>query len=161
MKRKESMKFIHYGSDSFDINRVKLVQNQPLSNKPIGGFWATPVGAELGWKEWCEEVGLEMERLKSHFEFTLSEDAKVIEISKEEDTEALPLYIEKMAEKMMRLFGDAFRTSKPIDFEKLVADGVDAILFNLSADCMMKYGALSGWDCDSLLVLNPKVIITE
>ena len=154
------MRFIHYGSDSFDINRVKPVQNQPLSNKPIGGFWATPVGAELGWKEWCEEVGLETERLKSFFEFSLSEDAKVLEISKEEDIDALPLYIEEMAERMMRRFGDAFQT-KPIDFEKLIEDGVDAVLFNASADWRLSYGGFCGWDCDSLLVLNPKVIIPE
>ena len=154
------MRFIHYGSESFDISKFTPVQNRPLSNKPIGGLWASPLDAEFGWKEWCEGENFHTERLVSSFKFSLSSDSKVIVISKEKDTEALPLYIEKMAERMMQRLGDAM-VIKPIDFKKLMADGVDAILFNASADWMLRYGALSGWDCDSLLVLNPAVIIPE
>lgn len=154
------MRFIHYGSDNFDINRFEPVKNQPLRNKPNGGLWASPVGAELGWKEWCEECEFDIERLERFFEFSLSDDAKVLEICKEEDIEELPLYIEEMAEKMIQRFGDAFQT-KPIDFEKLKEDGVDAVLFNLSADWRLRYGGFSGWDCDSILVMNPEVVIPD
>ena len=47
-------------------------------------------------------------------------------------------------------------TSQP-DFEKMLADGWDAIEFRLSEDSEL-YWALYGWDCDSILVMNPDVV---
>ena len=45
-----------------------------------------------------------------------------------------------------------------IDFEKL-ASRYDAIEVLISKDGRL-YSALYGWDCDSILILNPNVIIT-
>lgn len=49
------MKFIHYGSKEFDKDRFTEIHNIPMCNKPSGGLWASPVGVEFGWKEWCED----------------------------------------------------------------------------------------------------------
>ena len=43
------------------------------------------------------------------------------------------------------------------DFEKLVSDGVDAIEFFISDDNKL-YWDLYGWDCDSILIMNPNII---
>ena len=48
-------------------------------------------------------------------------------------------------------------TIKTVDFEQLIANGIDAIEFNISNDWDL-YMALYGWDCDSTLILNPDVI---
>ena len=48
------------------------------------------------------------------------------------------------------------------DFEKIMAMGYDVIDYRLSDDISgigKLYWCLYGWDCDSILVLNPNVII--
>ena len=46
------------------------------------------------------------------------------------------------------------------DFEKMLADGWDAIELHLS-ECGELYWALYGWDCDCILVLNPDIVEVE
>ena len=43
------------------------------------------------------------------------------------------------------------------DFEKLLSDGVDAIELFISDDREL-YWSLYGWDCDSILIMNPDVV---
>ena len=45
-----------------------------------------------------------------------------------------------------------------IDFQ--IENGIDAIEFNISNDWDL-YMALYGWDCDSILILNPNIIEME
>ena len=44
------------------------------------------------------------------------------------------------------------------DFEKMVEDGVDAIKLNLSKGDYELYYEFYGWDCDSILIMNPDII---
>ena len=53
---------------------------------------------------------------------------------------------------------EGLRSLRPVDFEALMQAGVDAVEFNLSKDYEL-YWALYGWDCDSILILNPEIII--
>jgi hypothetical protein len=66
--------------------------------------------------------------------------------------------------------GNEFPTSMMpwviLDFEKLLADGIDAIQVNISDDTATNlndslYHALYGWDCDSILVMNKEVIVAS
>ena len=45
-----------------------------------------------------------------------------------------------------------------IDFEKLAEQGWDAVEVKISND-MRLYWALYGWDCDSILIMNPDVVV--
>lgn len=47
---------------------------------------------------------------------------------------------------------------KALDFETLESSGVDAVEVNLSADRNLYY-ELYGWDCDSILIINPEIIV--
>lgn len=145
--------FIHYGAKKFDTERFKPIKNSPYRNKPSGGFWASDIDAPIGWKEWTERVQFRTEHYTEDncFRFRLSENTKIITLACIENVEELPQlgYDEIIG----------FR----LDFETIMKMGYDVIDYRLSDDntCGFRniYWCLYGWDCDSILVLNPNVII--
>lgn len=141
------MRYIHYGHDSFDINKFNIVKNQEFSTKPFGGLWASRVGDKNGWKEWLETNEFSFEIIDSSFEFSLRNDAKILTIDNVKILNELP------RTKMQKL--SKFRVL--LDFEKLAKE-YDAIEILVSKDFALSY-QLYGWDCDSILILNPNIIL--
>ena len=140
-------KYIHYGSTNFDRRVFVVPTNVFAFTKPSGGLWASPVDAEFGWKDWCEREDFEWCDFKKSFTFALSEHARVLNISSVEVLGELPQC-------------DTYLDWTLLDFEKLLADGWDAAEVSISADPRL-YWTLYGWDCDSIVVLNPDVIVEE
>ena len=156
--------YIHYGSDHYDPEKFMPIKNNPLFVKPEGGIWSSPENAPYGWKEWCEDQDFHTEKLEKHFRFAFAPHANILQINCRGDLAELPIVEPPMVN------GVAFPTSiMPwvlLDFEKLLAEGVDAIQVNMSSDTAINfddrlYQALYGWDCDSVLVMNKDVIICE
>ncbi len=145
-----STEYIHYGSDSFDIHKFIFPINERINwCKPIGGLWASPINAPyIGWREWCEGEGFNIDKLNTSFIFTLKDTANVMTIHTDKDLEKIRPYA-----LVDKYFNNEFRS---IDFEKIIRDGYDAIEFYICSNKM--YYALYGWDVDSLLVLNPNCI---
>lgn len=139
------MKYIHYGHKHFSPCSFEPVRNEPYRNKPRGGLWASPVDAPFGWKDWCEAEEYQKCDEANSFTFTLNEKANVYLIRSVDEVRAMPS-VECELESMFLP-----------DFEKMLADGWDAIEFHLSEDSEL-YWALYGWDCDSILVMNPDVV---
>lgn len=140
------MKYIHYGDNKFDINKFNHIVNRPEFTKPIGGFWGSRVNAEFGWKDWCIENEFKAD-LDNYFEFELKDNAKILIINNIEQLEKLPQVNNKIT----------FKIWKCLDFEKLSKE-YDAIEILISKDHRL-YQEVYGWDCDSILVMNPRVII--
>lgn len=132
------MKFIHYGATEFDAGKVLPIQNSGR-NKPFGGMWASPVDAEFGWKDFCEAEDFRV--CRENFEFELAPDARILRL------------VNKGDEKVLPVIGNT-NFGLPVDFEK-VAEEYDAIYLEIKN----MYYAMYGWDCDSLLVLNPAVVV--
>ena len=105
-----------------------------------------------------------LDRLETSCTFSLQEEANIYQINSREDVVAMPrqkinppsLEIGKLLLQPEK----QFEVVKAIDFEKMLADGVDAIQFNLSANPCL-YWDLYGWDCDCILIMNPAIIIDE
>jgi hypothetical protein len=159
-----SIVYIHYGSNKYDPQKFKTIKNNLLFVKPEGGIWCSPENARYGWKEWCEDQEFHTDKLESHFRFTLAPHANILQINNKEDLNVLP----KAGSPVVN--GKEFpKSAMPwvlLDFEKLLADGVDAIQVNMSNDTATRFGeglyhALYGWDCDSALIMNKDVIIFE
>lgn len=137
----------------FDTERFTPIQNCYPRNKPIGGLWASEVDAQFGWKTWCEGEQYRTEHYTDDncFKFNLAENAKILTLSCIGDVEALP-----------QLGAQDICGFKP-NFEEIMAMGYDAVDYRLSDDYGSAfdnlYWCLYGWDCDSILVLNPNVII--
>lgn len=146
-------KYIHYNATCFDPSKFDVIKNKEYGCvKPTGGFWASPVDTEWGWKQWCESEQFYTERLKKSFTFKLRDDARVCHLKSVCDLEKLPR-IEKFD----------LASWYCIDFEKSMEEW-DAIQIHLSDEIKDRYDsglyyALYGWDCDSILIMNPDIIV--
>lgn len=136
---------IHYGSDFYDINRVKPIKNRLEFPKPFGGFWTSPLNSNYGWFEWCIENNFK-ELNKCCF-LKFKSNAKIYIINKYIDLVKLPLV-------------NPFRFRQTINFEQ-TAKWYDAIWLTERGQYVTNlYSNLSlyGWDCESILILNSNII---
>lgn len=143
--------YIHYGNTNFDISKFDAPKNRPYLQKPYGGLWASPIDAKRGWKDWCEDERFRVCNRENSFSFTLRDGAKVYHVRNYEDVLKMP-----------EVKGDIELQEHIPDFEK-IAKEYDAIELHLSDESDHEveeglYFALYGWDCDSILILNPYVI---
>lgn len=154
--------YIHYGSESFDIKRFEKITNVESFTKPDGGFWASPLCAKYGWIDFINDNSdMNFVNTILKFKFYVDEKANIFHIFSTNDLYKLP--------GVMRKSG-----TYCIDFEKCVDAGYDAIELHLSEEKIIRKEEnefnklsftnrlrwkLSSWDCDSILILNPKIII--
>lgn len=138
--------YVHYGHKQFLKNRFREIRNIEFV-KPEGGLWASDVNAEYGWREWCEDETFLLCSEENAFYFELAADANILHIRKKEDLEDLP--------KQKTEF--EYVTRNILDFEALKEAGVDGIELHLSEDHRL-YWELYGWDCDSILIMNPDIV---
>lgn len=140
--------YIHYGHKEYKPELFVKISNKPAFVKPNGGLWASDVNAEFGWKDWCDRNDFRECDNKNSFCFTLDDNANVLIINSTKDLESLPKAVDKYGISSIWTM---------LDFEKISKD-YDSIEVNISNDYSL-YHSLYGWDCDSILVMNPDVII--
>ena len=147
--------YIHYGSTKFVPYCFRQVTNTDYPwNKPHGGLWASRVDAKRGWRDWCKDEEFGLDCLDACFYFLITPAAKVCHLYSSEDLDLLPQRNDCSE------WGDEFYP----DFEQMVRDGWDAIELHLSSTDKNwsldggLYWRLFGWDCDSILIMNPKII---
>ena len=138
-------KYIHYGHTDFDINKFSKIITHQYLTKPQGGLWASDIKAKFGWYDWCLENNFGKCDINNSFIFTLSDNAKVLYI----DNVKILNGLQKCKYELSNIWVS-------LDFEKL-AEIYDAIEVNISYDFDLYY-KLYGWDCDSILIMNPDVI---
>ncbi len=165
---KAAGEYVHYGcsAEDFDISKFETVRNRSFWAKPTGGFWASPtscgkIGRSFYWKAFCEreEYDPQEKSLHNKFYFCLDINAHVVRIESMDTYRALPKIV----------YEDCAtgRKEELIDFEECVRQGIDAIEYAYSAvlkDENIKEEMernMWGWDCDSILIMNPKIILRE
>jgi hypothetical protein len=141
------MEYIHYGAKEFDRGLFHAIENHQWI-KPSGGFWASPVDSGFaGWRQWCEREDYRHYSDDDCFRFHLSDLARVRHIRCVEDVDNLP----KENTPLISMIA--------VDFEAFVRDGYDALELHIS-ECPSLYSAMYGWDVDSILIMNPDIIVT-
>lgn len=138
--------YIHYGHKQFLKQRFTPISNRSFV-KPDGGLWASDVNAEYGWKQWCKGENFRECSEDNAFYFDLAAGSNVLHIRKIEDLENLP----------KQKIEFAYIAKNVLDFEAIKETGIDAIELHLSEDYRL-YWELYGWDCDSILIMNPDVV---
>lgn len=142
-KEENAVEYIHYGTSVFDKTLFKPIINSAYMNKPCGGFWGSPIDSVFGWKKWCEAEQFMDCIEECSVRFRLTKDAKVIYVHSIED---------------LSKFKNLRRPEGVLDFEML-SKLYDAFYLDLSSDRNHLYSAMYGWDCDSIVVMNPDAVI--
>ena len=142
--------YIHYGNTVFNPKLIHGPHNNNW-NKPKYALWASPENAGYSWSEWCKENDYGSCREDNRFRFRLKNNANVFYIDSLDKARSLP-EVSVPNPYLAKYTGIGF-----YDFDKLKADGYDAVEVSLS-DCWQLYDEMYGWDCDSIAVLNPDVV---
>ena len=112
------------------------------------------MGSEWSWTDWCRsEEFLSEDKLRQRFTFEFSGRCVVIDSVKDLSDLA---WIEARV-------SPAF-TNRGIDFQGMLACGIDAIWLTAEGEEVTRFSKprdLYGWDCETVLVMNPKCIQTE
>ena len=156
----EPTKYIHYGHTGFDPNAFNQIQNEPMFAKPIGGLWASPIDSPWGWKDWCDAEQFRECTEENSFTFTLSDDAKILRIYDIDDLKDLP---EVEGPSKFRFCTMYSIKRYYLDFEKLSEeyDGIEVFIETEEGRNGSLYWALYGWDCNSVCIFNPDIIVLE
>ena len=143
----------HYGSEFFDYYQYNPIKNIGHFSKPSGGFWGSPKDSYADWYSWCLENDFNTDKLDLYFDFFINDDSKVIEIESHKDF--IKLRDDGFAIDN-RYLTSCLKNDIVLDYEKLLEYGYDAIEVFLNDET---YWDLYGWDCDSILIMNPKIIV--
>lgn len=159
--------YIHYGTTNFDIDVFNMKKDKnlcPSLSKPSFGFWASNVDATFGWRDWVEEQyyddddkWLSAIKEQKFFMFKLKNDARVLYINHNDDINPYLAHIEKFnlsdSEKEHINY-----VKSHIDYDKIASE-YDAIELCHDYDYSIHYGFFYTWDVDSIVILNPDIII--
>ncbi|MDE6314788.1 MAG: hypothetical protein K2M46_14440 [Lachnospiraceae bacterium] len=147
------VEYIHYGHKEFSKEFFQPIKNREMFSKPTGGFWASKVNALYGWKDWCKDNEFGECEEDNSFRFSLSINAKIFTINSMLDLKPLPKAKQPFPTENTLWSGY-------LDFERLYLDNIDAIEVNISSDRRL-YMAMYGWDCDSILIMNPDIVCVK
>ena len=147
------VEYIHYGHTEFSKELFQSIKNREMFTKPTGGFWASRLNSLYGWKDWCKNNDFGECVEDNSFRFFITESANILTINKADDLKELPKV--KQPVPIIGTLRDNY-----LDFEKLLSQGIDGIEVNISSDRNL-YMTLYGWDCDSILIMNPNIICVK
>lgn len=163
--------YIHYGAKEFNPAINFPIKNRPYRwNKPYGGLWASRINSSFGWKDWVRRENFIKDcEINNSFMFVLSEVSNVKQISTLDQLFELPKINEDelCSGGLENIFCDIPEQSQfghYIDFEKCLNSGIDAIELCWYGNeyKYIRHGdlhfALFGWDCDSIVILNPDIL---
>lgn len=153
--------FISYGTDKFDINKMREINNDINSremiislsrNKPLGGLWASPLCSDTSWGEWCSGNNFRLESLSTHFLFKISKDSKIYVINNLDDLVKISNYYHpKIGKRCINI--------------PYLLENYDGIFVTSSAVHKLRYvddyvlNDLYSWDVESICIWNSDIII--
>lgn len=154
-------KYVAYLNEKF--NREKIEKNNELPketmtmNKPRHSFWASPVNAEYGWKEWCENNNFRDTNAQIPVYLTVLKDCNIFAIESTKQL-ILPQTLNTV------LFYDV-GFSKLIDYNFLRNIGISAVELedaSIGHRFENQYEiSFNSWDCESICFLDSKAIVEE
>lgn len=150
---KISLELIVYGKTSFKKEDFNPISNRDWC-KPMGGLWASPINSQYGWKDWCLSNDFRIEELDQYF--LLHFNGTILKIDSNND-------VKKMD--WVPLPNAQYSPYKIVpDFKKMKENGLDAIWLTPQGEQETRFGTLYnlyGWDCESVLIMNPDCIIPK
>jgi len=161
--------FLSFGIGELDKEKFDEIKNQPCSNKPIGGLWASPIINDdkyiCSWERWC--IQNSFDGLSEDFIlFNLENNANIYTLDKQED---LVILIKNYTEvNPFESFGYSHKDYLPKAFTypnyEEIAKDYDGIYLTESGIRELRLPLkkweynLYGWDCSSLVLFNLECI---
>lgn len=148
----KNTKYVTYLKEGilFDPDKIVIDLNNKYNGflfKPDRGFWGSPVDAEYGWKEWCEDVYFGSYDFNKPVYWTLT-SGKILQVGwdevKNKETSILTKYINY--------------PYNILDWNKMLKDDIVAV--QLMDGCIGHRfineleKQFNGWDCESIVVLD-------
>lgn len=144
-----SVIYVHYGADKYDpeLHKKNAAKEWPAGLFKPSGLWASRFLANFGWRDWCESEDYHTDRFDKSFGFRLKEGTRILEVHK--DNDIIPYTIHK----------GIIPTLDSLNKSKLMAefDGIELFYSENSAN--LRYNHFYTWDCDSICIWNPDVIV--
>ena len=144
----EKLTLIHYGKTEFLAEKFGTITNRVFI-KPSGGLWTSPIDSEFGWKDWCECENFRSCTTENSFTLKFKPKSKILVIDTLLDLESIPMV------KGPYSFFQHFP-----NFE-LISKCKDAIWLTINGEHETRLShpySLYGWDCESVLILNPDCV---
>lgn len=139
---------IHYGSNQFNIELINQIKNDNWV-KPKGGLWTSPVNSEWGWENWCKSEQFRDCNEKISFKLKLNNDAKIYIIDCFDDLVSAPKITFNLGENYQKQYIDFEELAKEYDAIWLTIKGLNQTHLSYPLD-------FYGWDCETILIMNPK-----
>lgn len=159
-----SKTYIHYGNDEYKpelVTRVTPRGEYYLECKPPIGLWASPEECDLPWKTWCEGEEYKLERLEESFKFTIKDDAKILNVHSLSDIEKYNKWILNVPMcEFKYIFDKPFRVLTCFNEIMDVYDGME-LFYSENIEQFRFSDTFTTWDCDSIVIWNPEIIIPE
>lgn len=144
--------YVHYGADQYNKDLVEIRKSWTIPAKPDKGLWASPLDADYGWKDWCQGEDFRLETLDASFKFVIKDSANILHVHSEKDI--LPYVIPCEYRFCITETSSLDKLDQELLYSKF-----DGIELHLSDNYSMHNGIFNTWDCDSICVWNPDVII--
>ena len=143
----QSLRVIHYGSEKFDPCIFTPIKNYPKDNerggiKPDGGLWTSPENSDLGFENYCLNERIKCS-LSQFFHLKFQPETRILLIDSYKDLETMPMRTDN---------------SRWVNWEKLseICDAVWLTSNGLDETILSSPYHLCGWDCETVLIMNPK-----
>lgn len=123
-------KYIWYGKEEFDINKLEKFElkngisfdqwwDKPKEcldinglRFPFNGLWASPVDTDWGWIDWCKQNDFHLDSFEWYQTFTLKDNAKICTI---DSLQSLNVFLKKYAKRVETIDYDYTRKQKFVD----------------------------------------------
>lgn len=149
----EEKMYVHYGDSAFHREKFKKARNAKYGIKPEYGLWGSPVDAEYGWKQWCEDNEFREINEKESFYFRIR-GWQVYEIEKPQDLENLPHIPVLEENKRKNPYEELF-----LDYEKMAKGELSYSALEVKIKDVEEQ--LPGYDCDCILVLDDRDLVVN
>ncbi len=143
-KEVEQLEVIHYGSKQYIPEHVKPITDIGFV-KPEGGLWTSPVNSSNSWKDWCHNGDFGICEESNSFRLKFKSNTRIYKIDSKSDLSALTFYQPYLSSSMRFLH------------YRYLTQFIDALWLTDKGqqDTAFLEGGLYGWDCESVLILNP------
>ncbi len=148
-----------YGDKEFNKDLIRTHLKPNYANKPTEAFWGSPENAEYGWKEWCKSENYGDYNFDHPIRWKLKDGSKIYTINLKSVTTING--ISKLSRYI--IIPNELKSMIYLNYRQMRNDNIAAVeLLDARVGHLFRNRieiSFNGWDCESIVVLDPSKII--